>query len=154
MSVNNLSFDPHDPIFEIPGLPGVQWGIQVFTTGNFYSLAPDKVQVAATGNSIHLTCSQLSWGGQQQRSEGRVEVQLHTEDGAFVWTAQAWHHEPIKAIKLMFWGLPESALAKGWWQSTSDQKDVFHPTDSASLLWRYPWPEWLTAWACAGPSCT
>jgi len=150
LSVNNLSFDPHDPLYDIPGLPGVQWGIQVFTTCNFYSLAADNVQVAATGDGVHLTCSQLSWAGQHQRSEGRVEVELHVEDGVFVWTVQARHHEPIKSIKLMLWGLPESALAKGWWQPTTDQKDVFHPTDNAPLLWRYPWPEWLTAWACAG----
>ncbi len=150
MYVNNLSFDPHDPFYDIPGLSGAQWGIQIFTTRNLYGLAPDKVQLTETGRGVHLTCSQLAWAGQQQRSEGRVETELCYDDGAFVWKVQAWHQEPIKAIKLIFRGLPQSPLAKGWWQPTSDQKDAFHPTDALPLLWRYPWPEWLTAWACAG----
>ena len=150
MSIFNLSFDPRDPLFDLPGLSGVRWGIQIFTTDNYYALNPDKVQVEASEHAVHVTCSGLSWGGQQQRSDGRVEVDLRTDDGAFVWTVQAWHQDPIKSIKLMFWGLPQSALAKGWWQATSDKDDVFHPTHDAPLLWRYPWREWLSAWACAG----
>jgi hypothetical protein len=148
--VNNLSFDPHDPLYDVPLLPGVQWGVQVFTTRNCYGLAPENVHRTETGKQIRLMCNQLSWGGQQQRSEGKVEVQLSIEDGGFVWAIQAWLPEPIKAIKLMIWGLPEAALKEGWWQPSSDQKDAFHPTDALPLLWRYPWPEWLTTWACAG----
>lgn len=150
MYINDLSYDPRDPLFDIPGLPGGRWGIQIFTTRNCYSLHPVRVKLAVENEHVHLTGDGLAWAGQQQRSEGRVRVELAQTDGAFVWRVEAWHHEPIKNIKLMLWGLPHAALAKGWWQAISDQNQVLHPAPGRPLWWNYPWSEWLTPWACAG----
>lgn len=163
MYVNDLSFNPGDPLYDVPGLPGVQWGVQLFTTRNFYQLDPDHVTVTPVGTGLHVVCDGLRWAGQQQQSAGRVEVDIHLENGAVVWQMQAWHAEPIKNIKLMLWNLPAGALDKGWWQPTSRHDDAFQPIGyhnpkqdypgsrgTKPLLWNYPWPEWLTPWACAG----
>lgn len=150
MYVNELSFDPHDPMYALPGQPGIRWGIQVFTIRNMYALHPDHVQITSDENGVRLVCDTLSWAGQQQQSEGRVEARICSENGAAVWTVQAWHSEPIKSIKLVFQGLPEEALAQGWWQATSDIGQTAHHTPGLPLRWRYPWPEWQSPWACAG----
>lgn len=148
--VYDFSFDPNDPLFILPDWPGVRWGIQVFTTVNLYGLAPERTRIIPGENRLHLVCDQLSWAGQQQRQAGRVEADLRIEGDVFSWRIQAWHAEPIKSIKLMLWGLPTEALAKGWWHATTARDTALHPTPTSPLRWRYPWPEWQTAWACAG----
>lgn len=148
MEIYDLSYDPHDPLYDLPGLPGVRWGVQVFTTKNLYQLDPAKVVVAADG--LSLEASGLSWGGQQQRSAGRVSVQISHDDGAYVWRIQAEHSEPLKVVKLLLWGLPESAFQGGWWQPVSTAGRTVVPTLTAPVRWNYPWREWLTPWACAG----
>ena len=168
MTVYDLSYDPRDPFFDIPGLPGAQWGLQVFTTRNLYGLDPDRVQITVEGGDVHLLCDGLSWGGQQHRAEGRVEAHLSCQDGAWSWRISARHAEPLKVVKLMLRGLPEEALSQGWWQPTSAVGDpqalrtdfgaehinaaneVCRTSRLKPLRWRYPWPEWLTPWACAG----
>lgn len=150
MYVNNLSYDPRDPLFEVPARPGLRWGIQIFTLQNMYSLDPDRVDISHEAGEMNLVCDGLSWAGQQQKSPGRVDVQLRIEDGAFVWRVKASHAEIIKNIKVFFEGLPEEALAQGWWQATSDAGQVKHPTTALPIRWRYPWSGWQSAWACAG----
>ena len=168
MTVYDLSYDPRDPFFDIPGLPGAQWGLQVFTTGNVYGLNPDRVQMTGDSQDVHLVCDGLSWGGQQQRAEGRVEAHLSRQGNTWSWQITAQHAEPLKVVKLMLRGLPEDALSQGWWQPTSAAGDpqavrtdfgaehinaaneVWKTSRLKPLRWRYPWPEWLTPWTCAG----
>jgi len=152
MYVNNLSFNPHDPLYETPSLEGVHWGIQLFTTRNMYQLDPDCVRVTPSGTGFELVSEGLRWAGQQQRSEGYVRAVVTAEAGVVTWQIEASHAEPIKNIKLMLWGLPQDALDKGWWQPTTRQRKTYHGTGHKDkpLLWNYPWREWLTPWACAG----
>lgn len=170
MTIYDLSYDPCDPFYDIPGLPGAQWGIQVFTTRNLYGLNPAHVMITPEGDGFHLECNGLSWGGQQHHTEGYVEAHLSREGDAWNWRISARHNEPVKVIKLMLRGLPMAALSQGWWQPTSDTTTPESPPDKADfgarhineanevwktsplrpLRWRYPWPEWLTPWACAG----
>jgi hypothetical protein len=148
--VNELSFDPRDPTFETPGLPEVRWAVQVFTTRNLFGLAPERTHLAADGDGLRLVCDGLTWAGQQRRASGRVEVHLARRDGALCWQAEARHDEPVKVVKLLLHGLPEDALAQGWWTPTTAVGDLTRPAAALPLSWRYPWPEWLTPWACAG----
>jgi hypothetical protein len=150
MYVNDLSFDPRDPLYEAPGLSGVRWGLQIFTTRNLYGLDPQRVSLTHEGEGVRLVSEGLSWAGQQQRARGRVEARAVWQDGALTWRVEARHDEPIKAIKLLLWGLPDAALGQGWWHPTLPDGEVVRPTGEQPLLWRYPWPEWLTSWACAG----
>ena len=151
MDTCDLSYDPRDPLYDVPGLPDVRWGLQIFTTRNLYGLDPNHVIVTRSGDGIHLTCDGLSWAGQQQCSEGRVEAHLTcASDGVWTWQVQAWHAEPLKVVKLLLWGLPESAISQGWWQAVSPADQTVNTSLTTPLRWRYPWPDWLTPWACAG----
>jgi hypothetical protein len=151
LRVNDLSYHPHDPLFDAPNLPGVQWGVQLFTTHNLYGLNPTQTRLTPEEDGVRLVCEGLSWAGQQQHADGRVEARLRWQEGVLTWQVQAWHAEPIKAIKLVLWGLPESALEQGWWHATTEQDVLVPVTADAPLHWTYPhgW-DWLTPWACAG----
>jgi hypothetical protein len=148
--INDLSYDPRDPLFEVPGLPDVRWGIQVFTTRNMYGLDPARTQITQQGSQTRLVCDQLSWGGQQQRSAGHVEATLTRDGGVLTFRVQAQHAEPLKVVKLLVWGLPEAALDQGWWQAITSTEESYQVTTTRPLFWNYPWREWLTPWACAG----
>lgn len=148
MEIYELSFDPRDPLYDLPGMAGVRWGVQVFTVRNLYQLDPAHVTLSPDG--LHLRCDGLAWGGQQQHSAGSVEARITRDGDAYVWRIEARHDEPIKVVKLMLWGLPASALAQGWWQPTSTADHPAIPTQHAPVKFSYPWREWLTPWACAG----
>ena len=150
MSTCDFSYNPKDPLFETPRLPGVRWGIQIFTLQNLYGLDPTKVQHESTDSTSSLSCTGLSWAGQQQRAEGRVEVELEWQDGVLIWRIQAWHTEDIKSIKLQLWGLPDETLKQGWWKPTTTVDEVFHPKPNQPIQWRYPGADWATPWACVG----
>lgn len=51
MATYDLSYDPKDPLFDIPKFPGVRWGIQVFTLQNCYGLDPEKAIYEATDSA-------------------------------------------------------------------------------------------------------
>lgn len=150
MEIYDLSYDPRDPLYDLPGLPGVRWGVQVFTTKNLYQLDPSHVRLNDDG--MTLEASGLSWAGQQQRSAGHVRVHITRDGGAYVWHIEAKHDEPLKVVKLILCGLPETAFQQGWWQPTSTAGRTAIPTLTAPVRWNYPWREWLTPWACAGES--
>lgn len=150
MYVNDLSFDPRDPTFEAPGMPGVRWAIQIFTVNNLYALDPQRVTLTAHDAGVSLVCDGLAWAGQQRTAAGRVEVRVGRDSDALTWRVSAWHDEPIKNVKLLLYGLPEAALATGWWMPTTAEGAFEHPSPELPLRWRYPFPEWHTAWACAG----
>lgn len=153
MYVNDLSFDPRDPLYPLPGSTDIRWGIQIFTTNNLYALDPEHASVTPEGEGLRLVCERLSWAGQQQHAEGRVEARLERIDSAWSWEIEARHVEPIKVVKLLLHGLPAGDLEQGWWQPTSGRDQVQQATAALPLRWRYPWPEWLTPWACAGRVC-
>lgn len=148
MDIFELSYNPRDPLYDLPGLPGVRWGLQVFTVNNLYQL--DPAQVALSEDGFHLRCDGLAWGGQQQKSAGTVEVQIHRDGDAYAWTIEAQHAEPLKVVKLLLWGLPADSIAEGWWQATSTADRPYVPSRQKPMNWSYPWREWLTPWACAG----
>ncbi len=149
MEIYDLSYDPHDPFYDLPGLASVRWGVQIFTAKNLYQVDPSKAVQSEDGTRLEV--SGLSWAGQQQRSEGHISVQITRDEEVYVWRIHAEHTEPLKAVKLMLWGLPESAFQQGWWQPTSTIGwALAAPTLTAPVLWNYPWREWLTPWACAG----
>ena len=62
MDIFELSYNPRDPLYDLPGLPGVRWGLQIFTVNNLYQLDPSQVVLSEDG--FHLRCDGLAWGGQ------------------------------------------------------------------------------------------
>ena len=155
MTVNDLSFDPHDPQFAAPGLPGVRFSVQIFTTHNLYGLNPDQTSVENTSDGIELNCTELSWAAQQQRAAGTASARVGWRDNVLSWHIHVTHTEPIKGVKLLLWGLPEEALRQGWWHAVSADDVVVHPSAAEPLSWMYPGGgSWQTPWACAGGAGT
>ena len=73
------SFEQADPVFAVE-----QWKLsfQIITLENIYGLSPEHTAVSDDGDSVRLTCSMLSWAGQQQRAPGSVTVQKMRGFGA------------------------------------------------------------------------
>lgn len=73
MSVHDLSFDPRDPLYDAPGLPGVRWGVQVFTTRNLYGLDPERTRIEDGDEGLRLVCERRG-----QRRDARCRgVEYH-----------------------------------------------------------------------------
>jgi hypothetical protein len=148
-----LSYDPRDPYVDLPGAPpGVRVAVTVFTVDNVYGLDPGRL----AWDGDRLVADGLSWAGQQRRSDGRVELAVEQVEGGVQVRVAAEHAEAIKSVKLLFRGLPEAALERGWWQMTSPEGTSVEVRPGGQLLWRYPWPEgdawpeWETPFAVAG----
>jgi hypothetical protein len=150
MYVNNLSFDPAHPWFPVPGLPGAEWTVEVFTVENVYGLDPAKSEF----DGRRLEASGLQRLGGQQVASGSVTVEGGVgEDGAISWTIVATAVEPLKAVKLLLRGLPAALTGQGWWMSTTPAGRTLLPTAARPLLLTYPWAlsaSWQTPWICAG----
>jgi hypothetical protein len=159
----DLSYDPRDPTFPFTsvlsgmtsGTTGPRWSVQVFTTENVYGVDPDHVRTSSGAGGYRMVAEGLSWAGQQQRSAGRVEVQVSPEPaspaGPAWWVAiSAEHAEPIKAVKLVLRHLPAEVVRQGWWSMIGFEGMAEVPTRFRPMLWRYPYLEWVTPWAAAG----
>jgi hypothetical protein len=118
----DLSYDPRDPWFPVPGPASeVRWAVQVFTVDNVYGVDPDRATLHDQGEGLRLDVTGLSWAGQQRRAAGTLEVTVELDEGAIVWNIRATHAEVIKSVKLLWRGLPASALNAGWWQASSPE---------------------------------
>jgi hypothetical protein len=149
--VNNLSFDPAHPWFEIPGVPGGQWAVEVFTTENVYGLDPTRT----TFDGGRLDASGLQYLGGQRHVDGAVTVECSVgDDGATSWVISARIEETIKSAKLLLRALPPALTENGWWTSTTRATKTLRPGSTQPLLLTYPWAQsgesWQTPWICAG----
>lgn len=138
----DLSFDPRDPYFPLPGAGEVQWAVQVFTTRNGYGL--DEVDRSADPDcSVH---GYARLGQQVRVDAGQVVVRIERQGSQWAFSIRAQHSEPIKSVKLILRGLPRSQLAQGWWSPTTPRGR----TQAPPFQWNYPSAEWATRWAAAG----
>ena len=151
MYVNNLSFDPAHPWFPVPGLPGSEWAVEVFTTENVYGLDPKETQFEGS----RLVAGRLQLLGGQRPAEGRVAVDVSKgREGAVSWLIAAQVEEPIKSAKLVLRGLPTTPTNFGWWSPTTPASKVLRPTADLPVHLTYPWAypgdSWPSPWICAG----
>lgn len=124
----NLSFDPRDPFFELPGTD-VRYAVQVFTAQGAYVVDPETMGLARPGR--------------QRPAPGAVSVRVDAEPGRWRFHIEATQPEGVKAVKLLLRGLP----GDGWWTATTPRSS---PEARAPFQWTYPGLEWATPWACAG----
>ena len=99
------SFDLHDPIFLTDGW---RLSFQIITLENVYGLRPENTSLTTNDNAWQITCTQLSWAGQQQQAAGHFEAQITQESNGqlrLTMTAQAPHK--IRAVKVLLRGLPD-----------------------------------------------
>lgn len=148
MYVNNLSFDPCHQWFEVPGLPGAQWAIEVFTTDNAFGLDPALTTVHGGG----VRAAGMQWLGGQRQLPGQVEVTVDADkDGGVSWRIGAETSSgSMKGVKLLVRGLSADLQRSGWWTPTTAVGHTLTPIDGTPLLLSYPWESWQTPWVCAG----
>lgn len=151
MYINNLSFDPAHLWFDVPGLPGAEWAIEVFTTENVYGLDPAKTEF----DGGWLGAAGLQRLGGQQQASGSVTVECRiAAEGATTWAVAASAAEPIKAVKLLLRKLPTALTERGWWTPTTPAGTSLRSSATTPLLLTYPWSgsseSWQTPWICAG----
>ncbi|TWF94359.1 hypothetical protein [Saccharopolyspora dendranthemae] len=139
----DLSFDPRDPRFPVPG-GALTWSVQVFTTGNGYGLRPAEPLVEA--DRVHLRTGYAALGQQRTVDAGEVEIEVSLSDGVLTWSITAQHAEPIKAVKLLLRGLPQEQLRAGWWTPNTGRSHTHHER----FQLEYPGPEWATPWVAVG----
>jgi hypothetical protein len=103
-----FSFDSRDPVFTLGS-----WRVsfQVITLENIYGLDPDRTAVQENGAHWRLSCSRLSWAGQQQFAPGSVQVDVERGPGSRLrLTIEAETAHKIRAVKILIRGLPRIAL--------------------------------------------
>lgn len=124
------SFDLRDPIINIEG-----WhlSLQIVTLENIYGLDPEQTKIEKNDDCWHVTCTHLSWAGQQQRAKGVVRIQIKAENDRQL-RLQIYAEAPhrIRAVKLLLRDLPPLHLL-----DTLDQNREI-PRDG--LLDKYPNP--------------
>ena len=144
----DLSFDPEDPYFPLPGNDSVRWALQIFTTSNGYGLDKSTtIQRTESDGAVQWHTARYCRLGQQAHAgSGSVDVRIREADGTWTFNIDAVHYEPIKSVKLILRGLPDSSPAAGWWSPTSPRG----AQQTGSFQWNYPSAEWATKWAAAG----
>lgn len=140
---SDLSFDPRDPYFPVPGTD-LRWAVQIFTTGNGYGLDAASAQPHDGG----VRCDRLALLGQQQTSEGGANIDLRRTGDHLEWSINVRHPEPVKAVKLLLTGLPASTRG-GWWAANTPRGHA-HGVDGQRFQLEYPGPDWATPWVAAG----
>lgn len=148
MYVNNLSFDPAHPWFEVPGIAGAEWALEIFTTEDAFGLDPARTEFGGTG---------LSSDGFQsldgvKKTPGAATVRCRADDDRVTsWAISVQGVQTVKSVKLLIRGLPSALVQQGWWTPTTraDGSEKSRP-----LLLAYPWSpsdmHWQTPWVCAG----
>jgi hypothetical protein len=151
MQLNDLSFDPNDPWFPVPGKPGWEWAVQVFTLTNLYG-ASQAASVAVTDDAVSVHADELTWGAGAFTAAGTIDANVTVDaSGELVWRIRTTSEEAIKSAKLMLRGLPDAPLARGWWHATSDVDSALTPANGTPVQLDYPnGSEWLTPWVATG----
>jgi hypothetical protein len=147
MHVNNLSFDPAHPWFDVPGLAGARWTVEIFTSENAYGVDPDKT----VSRGHVLRASGLRTLGGQRQARGSVVVTLELDvQGALSWKIATEAAETVKGVKLILRDLPPVAGKDGWWTPSTPARETLRPSLTEPVLLTYPWENWQTPWVCAG----
>jgi hypothetical protein len=69
--MQQLSYKPQDPLFEIAGF---RIGLQVITFENIYGLDVGSTRVRTTGSRTVVECDALTWAGGQERVAGHARI--------------------------------------------------------------------------------
>ena len=127
--MQQLSYDPGDPFFEIDGW---RLGLQVITFENVYGLDPEAVTLARDQGRTAVSCTQLTWAGGRQPCQGSATIEaVPTDDGLQV-VASARHPAKLRCLKLIVADLPPAEVSGAYWQRSALPRD--------GLVLNYPWP--------------
>lgn len=123
------SFEQGDPVYVV-----ARWKLsfQIITLENVYGLSPEYTTIADDGQgNWRLTCSALSWAGQQQRAPGTVSIRIGQEcENRLRIDVVAEAQQRITAVKILVRDLPA--------RSALDQLDQKRTIPFDGLLDQYP----------------
>jgi hypothetical protein len=147
----DLSFDPRDPYFPVPGSTSVRWGVQIFTPANGYGIGGDsaRIHVHDEQRTLFHFDRLASLGQQRKIDNGDVNVEVVDDRGGLQWTVTVRHDEPVKAVKLLLQGLPGEPMRQGWWAPNTG-RGWAHGVNGQRFQLDYPGPDWATPWVAAG----
>jgi hypothetical protein len=125
--VQQLSYDPGDPLVEIDG-----WriGLQVITFESGYGLDPQALTVERHGERTVVSCDGLTWAGGQERCAGAARIEATATEGGLEIVASAEHEKTVRCLKLIVAGLPPGEVIGAWWQQ--------RPLPGGGLVLSYP----------------
>jgi hypothetical protein len=127
--VDQLSFEPRDPLFEVEGW---RLGVQIITFENIYGLEPEAARVARRDDRTTVTCDGLTWAGGRERCPGSASIEAGSTDDGLEIVVSARHPEKIRCLKLFFVGLPAAEVTGAYWTR--------FPLPRDGLILNYPWP--------------
>ena len=110
--MQQLSYDPRDPWFEIDGW---RLAVQIISFENVYGLDPDATAVTRDAGRTVIDCGRLVWAGGQERCDGSARIEATpTADGLEV-VVSARHAPPLRCVKLLVHGLPSGDVIGAFW---------------------------------------
>jgi hypothetical protein len=148
VNINNLSFDPAHRWFDVPGVAGAVWAIEIFTREDAFGLDPDRTAF----DGCRLVSEGFQRLGGAHKAAGTATVECRRgDDDATTWTISVQAVEPVKSVKLLIRNLPSALLEQGWWTPTTP---AGHAGRDRPVLLAYPWSSsdehWQTPWVCTG----
>jgi hypothetical protein len=127
--VQQLSYDPQDPVIEIDGW---RLGVQVITFENVYGLDTTAITTTRDGERTVVSCNGLTWAGGRERANGSASIDaLRTSDGLEV-VVNASHERKVRCVKLIVSGLAEKELLGAFWGRTRVTRE--------GIIIAYPFP--------------
>lgn len=131
------SFEQNDPVFFIGA-----WTLsfQIITLENIYGLSAEDTTLDDSDDNLwRLHCTQLTWGGGQQRAPGSVTVKITIENTSRLKIdISATAAQKITAVKILVRNLPQIAVL--------DMLDNPRPVPPEGFLEKYPNPLRLPLW--------
>lgn len=109
MIQHDLSFHFDQPSFAFAGL---EFAFQFFTSDNVYGMDPGQTSVTPMSKGVRIEARGLTWAGGQERSPGWLAAELARQGDVLRVKLNAGHTEPIKAAKVVIFGLPPGAVSE------------------------------------------
>ena len=99
-----IGYDFGDTLIQLKQL---QFAVRLFTENNVYAPDPNKVTVSKETNLVSLKADGLSWAGNQEKADGKIEVEITVEkDGRYVVHAKGSHStERCKSMLVQVLGI-------------------------------------------------
>jgi hypothetical protein len=105
--MQDLSYDARDPRFTFGD---TTFSVQIFTYENIYGLHPAACTVAEDEGRLTLNCSQLSWAGGQEQSDGWARVEVELQGTVLTFKLAAAAPSTIRCIKLVMHDLDDGVI--------------------------------------------
>lgn len=122
---DKFSFDFPEPSV---AFQGYRFGVLVFTYENVYGLDGGAMHATSVADGVRVVCDRLVWAGGQERTSGRVTLDLRREgERALTWTVRASMPKRIKAITTIVRGVPRGRVS-------ASGAPFFDPHDDEILL--------------------